>query len=292
MSTSTTGATPHPARRLWQHLETLHGLVYFAPDVTDALKGLGLKGFWMSYFAGRAAPLGAVGPGPVEATFYNFDPRMVRRAVPDAWRFAEPAAVLATRAEAAAGVLRQTIPDVEEQAERIVPLLTSAVRSGRADGRTLFAANQQLPLPDDPVAALWQCATSLREHRGDGHVALLVAHDLPGIDAHQLVVGTGVIDDERLRSVRGWSEEEWALAKERVTVRGLLDDDGRLTDVGVALRSEIEQRTDELSFQPYVDGLTEPGLDLLPSLLRPLSRAVAETGIIPFPNPIGLPEPR
>jgi hypothetical protein len=199
--------------------------------------------------------------------------------------------VLATRAEAAAALLRATIPDVEEQAGRIVPLLSSAVRSGRPDGRALFAANQQLPLPDDPVAALWQCATSLREHRGDGHVALLVAHDLPGIDAHQLVVGAGVIDDERLRSVRGWSEEDWALAKERVTARGLLDDAGRLTDAGAELRSEIERRTDELSFQPYLDGLTEPGLDLLPSLLRPLSRAIAGADIIPFPNPIGFSAP-
>ena len=84
----------HPARRLWQQLEALHGIVYFAPEVTDALKGLGLKGFWMCYFAGRAAPLGAVGPGPVEASFYNFEPAMVRRAIPDAWRFAEPPAVV------------------------------------------------------------------------------------------------------------------------------------------------------------------------------------------------------
>src|SRR4051812_33538970 len=157
--------TTHPARRLWQQLEALHGVVYFAPEFTDALKGLGLKGFWMCYFAGRAAPLGAVGPGPVEASFYNFDPSMVRRAIPDAWRFAEPPAVLAARATAAAELLRSIVPGIDAQADRVVPLLTSAVRSARNDGRVLFAANQQLPLPDDPVAALWQCATSLREHR-------------------------------------------------------------------------------------------------------------------------------
>jgi hypothetical protein len=51
----------HPARRLWATLETIHDVVYFAPGVRDAGVGLGLRGFWMTYFAFRAAPLGAVG---------------------------------------------------------------------------------------------------------------------------------------------------------------------------------------------------------------------------------------
>jgi hypothetical protein len=199
--------------------------------------------------------------------------------------------VLETRATAAAALLRSIIPGVDQQAERVVPLLTSAVRSARNDGRVLFAANQQLPLPDDPVAALWQCATSLREHRGVGHVALLVGADLSGLEAHQLVVGAGVIGDERLRSVRGWGEDTWNEAKERLVARGLLTAEGRLTDAGADLRVDLERRTDELAHQPYVDGLTEPGLDLLPSLLAPLGTAVTGSGIIPFPNPIGLPAP-
>ena len=55
----------HPARRLWATLETIHDVVYFAPGVRDAGVGLGLRGFWMTYFAFRAAPLGAVGAEPV-----------------------------------------------------------------------------------------------------------------------------------------------------------------------------------------------------------------------------------
>jgi hypothetical protein len=54
------------------------------------------------------------------------------------------------------------------------------------------------------------------------------------------------------------------------------------------LRDDIERRTDELAYQPYVDGLTEPGLDLLPGLLAPLAKAIRGAAIIPFPNPIGL----
>jgi hypothetical protein len=105
------------------------------------------------------------------------------------------------------------------------------------------------------------------------------------------VVGAGAITDERLQMARGFDDDSWAAAKARLAARGLLDDAGTLTDAGSALRADIERRTDELSFQPYVDGLTEPGLDLLPSLLSPLSRTVAAAGIIPFPNPIGLSPP-
>ena len=50
----------HPARRLWAALETLHDVTYFADAVRPAGIELGLKGFWMTYFAWRAAPLGPV----------------------------------------------------------------------------------------------------------------------------------------------------------------------------------------------------------------------------------------
>jgi hypothetical protein len=34
------------------------------------------------------------------------------------------------------------------------------------------------------VTVLWQAATVLREHRGDGHVAALVVEGLDGCQAH------------------------------------------------------------------------------------------------------------
>jgi hypothetical protein len=287
-SWSTVRGVTHPARRLWQLIEAINGVTYFAPRCRSAMDELGLKGFWMGYFASRAAPFGAVGPGLVEATFYNFSPSLVRRAIPDAWRFATPAAIIGTRATAAADVLRDAVPGIEADAPRIVPLLTSAVRSGRPDGRPLFAANQALPLPEDPVAALWQCCTSLREHRGDGHVAALVAADISGIESHQLIVGSGYIADEPIRASRGWDEDDWLAAKDRLRARGLIDDTGALTTAGQSERERIEAITDELAMQPYRDGLTEAGLDLLPSLLRPMARAIRDADILVFPNPMGL----
>jgi hypothetical protein len=58
-----------PARRLWQVAEPYHALTYFAPEAHRAYEDAGLRGFWRGYFAGRAAPLGAVGAGVVTATF-------------------------------------------------------------------------------------------------------------------------------------------------------------------------------------------------------------------------------
>jgi hypothetical protein len=87
----------HPARRLWATLETIHDVVYFAPGVRDAGVGLGLRGFWMTYFAFRAAPLGAVGAEPVIACFAGFESGMVAKALPDAWSRTIPEACLDAR---------------------------------------------------------------------------------------------------------------------------------------------------------------------------------------------------
>jgi len=51
----------------------------------------------MCYFAGRAAPMGAVGAGVVAATFYNFNPDLVARFIPRAWDLAGPAAIVEAR---------------------------------------------------------------------------------------------------------------------------------------------------------------------------------------------------
>src|SRR5690349_20131840 len=100
------------------------------------------------------------------------------------------------------------------------------------------------------------------------------------------MVGAGLIGDDRLREARGGSEVAGRAANERLVGRGLLTPDGELTDAGTDLRVDLERGTDELAHQPYVDGLTEPGLDLLLGLLAPPGNAVLGAGIIPFPNPV------
>jgi hypothetical protein len=38
------------ARGLWQVVEPIHAIVYFAPEPAEASAALGLKGWWMGYF--------------------------------------------------------------------------------------------------------------------------------------------------------------------------------------------------------------------------------------------------
>ena len=90
------------ARRFWELIEPIHAITYFAPEGAEAMVRLGLKGFWMGYFAGRASPMGPVGAGMVEATFANFAPVLVRRAIPEAWNRTTPGDVVVARREAAA----------------------------------------------------------------------------------------------------------------------------------------------------------------------------------------------
>ncbi|HET9556285.1 MAG TPA: hypothetical protein VFS70_04040, partial [Actinomycetota bacterium] len=105
------------ARRMWQALETLHMTVYFSPEPRDAYRRAGLRGGWMGYFASRAAAMGPVPAEVVMATFYNFHPRMVHRAIPDAWGFAPPDRVLAARHEGADAALRRLLGPWVEGAE-------------------------------------------------------------------------------------------------------------------------------------------------------------------------------
>jgi hypothetical protein len=56
------GPIPTLARRLWEAIEPIHAVVYFAPEPAETARRIGLRGFWMGYFAGRAAPMGPVLP--------------------------------------------------------------------------------------------------------------------------------------------------------------------------------------------------------------------------------------
>jgi len=275
---------------MWRTLEPVHALTYFAPASTDALKATGLRGYWMCYFAARSAPMGAATSPVVEATFYNFAPRLVRRAIPDAWSFATPDAVLAARWDGVAAALAPHADAASSDALATArQLLTRAVEHAGVDGRTLAAANASLPLPDDPRAALWQLLTTLREHRGDGHVAALVCEELSGLQAHVTMVGAGSITREVLQGARGFTDEEWDAAARSLVERGVLAEDGTLTTAGVALRRDVESTTDRAAAAPWA-ALGDGGCEQLATVLTPVAASIARSGVIPAINPIGLPQ--
>jgi hypothetical protein len=284
---------PRIARSVWHQLEAINAVAYFTDECRDAASDLGFKGFWMGYFACRASPMGAVPAGVVEATFFNFHPRRVRRAIPDAWAIADPAEVVIARSSEAAAALRRLLPsgDAERLADTVNPALRVAIDTADNAGRPLFAANRDVSVPDDPVAALWQAATTLREHRGDGHVALLTSVGLDGCEAHVLFAAGEGIDPELFQQSRGWSGDDWAAACEKLSARGLIASDESLTACGRQLRAQIENDTDTLAMAPY-SAVGEPAIDRLLDALSPAASQVAASGDLIFPNPMGLPDPR
>jgi hypothetical protein len=242
----------------------------------------------MGYFGARAAPMGTVGPATVSATFFNFHPSMVRRSVPDAWSLADCSTILEARAAGAATALRRISPSVDQLAEEVLPELQRVVGQADGSGRALFNANRDLARSEDPVEALWQACTCLREHRGDGHVAVLTASGLSGCEALVLFAASEGIPAELFHESRGWSPEEWEDSRAALEARGLLHD-ADLSPAGSELRLGIERRTDELAVGPLVELGRERTAALI-DRLRPLSTLIVGGGMIPFPNPIGLPD--
>ena len=273
------------ARVLWQLYEPIHAVTYFAPEAKAAADATGLRGFWMGYFAMRAAPLGAVGPDVVTAAFYNFPPEMVQRSLPDAWSCADPAAALAARLEGAAAALRSIGVIDDSRISEAADLAWEAAQACDIAGRVLAAANGAQPAPGDPLQRLWQATTTLREHRGDGHVAALVAHGVGPTEAHVLKVAAGEADADYNRKARQIDDDSWCAATETLERRHLVTG-GELTDAGRRLRNEIERATDLAAATPW-RVLGPDRTRRLAGLFRPIATAVMGSGLLPLPNPIG-----
>jgi hypothetical protein len=244
---------PKTVARAHRAVEPLHNHVYFAPEHDERLTAVGLRPGRMCYFAGRAAPMGPVGPGVVAATFYNFSPSLVARHIPRAWTLASPEQVVAARFDATRASLTRLLGDAAGSPEvaELAGLLREACSVLTPEGRPLYAGHADLPWPDEPLLELWHGATLLREHRGDGHLSALLRAGLTGLEAlvTHTVTGRG-FSENGARATRGWSEEDWTATLASLTERGLLAE-GQLTPEGVALRAQLEVETDELSAAPW-----------------------------------------
>jgi hypothetical protein len=271
---------------------SLHSLIYFAPETEHYLTGVGLRGNRMCYFAGRAAPMGAVGPGVVTATFYNFNPTLVARSIPEAWELATPATVIDARYVAVDAALTRLLGE-EVIASADMLTLSALVREAAAactpEGRPLYAGNADLGWPDPPHLVMWHALTLLREHRGDGHIAALACAGLSGIEAlvTHTATGKGFIP-AFARASRGWSQEEWDTAVSGLAARGLLDGDGALTATGQALRAQVEGDTDRMAASPW-HYLGEQRTEDVVRIGKAMTRAALKAGAIPragvFPTP-------
>ncbi len=286
------GELESPARRMWQLFEPYHAITYFAPEPRISFKDAGLRGFWMGYFAGRAAPMGQVGPGAVTGTFYNFAPAMVARSLPDAWTFASVEDVLGARIKGVHEALTRILGDrlLQPEVAEAASLAESAVRATDPCGRPLFAANTDVGVPQEPHLRLWWALTCLREHRGDGHVAALLHAGLDGCEAHVTMSASGAVNRSTLQSNRGWTDEEWSHASDRLRAHGWVNEQEQLTAAGRKARRQVEHDTDRMAAEPWAKLGTER-TQRLAELLVPLSGAIFSAGEIPANNPIGLRSP-
>ena len=264
--------------------DTYHALSYFAREVGEHLTGVGLRGNRMGYFASRSAAMGPVQPAVVAATFYNFNPELVARAIPDAWALADPAAIVEARYAGVDAALRAILTpeqidsvDIAEAAE----IAAIAADAATPEGRPLYAAHAQVARPEFPHMSLWHSFTLLREYRGDGHIAALVTVGLSGIEALVTHTATGAgFTAEAAKNLRGWSDEQWNDAVAGLRDREILDGNGGLTELGSEIRSAAEDLTDDLTFAPWAE-LGSDGLARLVELFRPIRATIVSAGVFP-----------
>ena len=241
----------------------------------------------MGYFAARSAPLGQVPPEVVTAVFYNFAPERVAKALTGAWAVAGPEAALRARHESAVAALRRYGVTDDDSLQTAARLAGTAAKHAGADGRPLFAANRALPWPDEPVLALWHTCTLLREHRGDGHVAVLTAEGVSGRESNVLHAAAGKVPRDYIMRARDYDDVSWQQHERALAERGLLDDAGALTVAGAKLKEHIESSTDRLALSA-LDALDDDDVEALFQALTPITRLVIAGGDIPATTPMGL----
>lgn len=268
------------ARKMWGTLEPFHAMVYFAPEAIDEYTRVGLQRRGSHYLASRSAPMGPAGPELVYATFFGFAESAVRRYVPACWENTTPEAVVQARFRVADRALRRLLGDEIGSSDMVAAsdVGLEAAAACPTEGRPLFAAHASVAPPDAPHLRLWHAITLLREFRGDGHNAALVARDIGPVVA-QAWYSTSSKTASRTfyEKSRGHTREDWAAADGELVERGYVDSEGQLTELGISEREAIEHDTDVASMAPW-RAIGEERCDWLRATVRPWSRAIVAAG--------------
>jgi hypothetical protein len=258
---------------MFELVEPIGALPYATEDPNETMFALGFTDFWDTYFAGRAAPLGRDVPAEVvDALFFNFAPGEVARHIPKVWATTTPDAAIAARRKGCANALRRILGNRVDSTDfaRATELLLHAATSAPIAGRPMYAALRALAIPDDVVERCFHAASLLREHRGDGHIAALVVDGIGGLEAHALHALASDTPAEQFGRIHHLPEAQLAAITGGLRARGLIGDDGWLTDEGRAVNQRVEARTDDLAATPY-EALTPTEVAELMALLEPLA---------------------
>jgi len=231
---------PTPARRLRDALEPIATQGWWSRAAGERLMALGVD-FFPGYVWGRAAALGEPTAAVVAATFGVFEPTMIGAAY-DAGSAAVPRDdILAARADGGSASVAAVAAD--DECAAIADPLLAALEGLDGLGRPLFSGLRALAIPSSPAGRLWRAAELVREHRGDGHLAVVVGAGLDAVEANVLTerwLGFGLGE---YSGTRGFGPEALDAAVTRLTERGWMSGD-ELTAEGRDARATIEAATD------------------------------------------------
>jgi hypothetical protein len=278
------------ARRLGSVLEPLVGQVYFSPECHTNYVALGFDpspsaagGVALpdgpAYFTSRGSVMGQVPGEVVAAAFAVFNPAVVVPCVTLGWSRTDAATICRARSDGAVAQLHRLLGTSPTGVERARDLLRTTVEPLRPEGRPLYAGVRSQKQPGDPLAEVWWLGDMLREYRGDCHTASWVA---AGVDATEIGLLTELFWGLPMRSysrTRGWTDEQFDAAHDRLRRRGLVDDVGFTAD-GRAFRERIEIDTDR-QMEPALAALGDHAVELF-DLLEPWGATVrAGHGYLP-----------
>jgi hypothetical protein len=260
------------ARRMFELVEPIGLIPYVADEPNETMFALGFTNYWDTYFAGRAAPLGLATAEVVDALFYNFAPGEVARHIPKVWETTTPEAAIAARLDGCTQALRKILGDRVDSTEfaRATELLLKAAASAPTEGRPMYAALLALPVPEDVVTRMFHAAALLREHRGDGHIVALMSEGVGGLEAHALYALGIDMPAEKFGRIHHLPAAQVAAVVDGMRDRGLIGNDGWLSDEGQTVRHRLESLTDDLAAKPY-EALEPAELDELIALLEPIA---------------------
>jgi hypothetical protein len=275
-------------------LEPVAGQVYFSPEAHAAYAELGFNpspgstrdGVALpdgpAYFASRGSLLGQVSGEVVAAAFGVFNPAVVVPAVTWAWTKVDAATICAARTRGGVAQLERVLGPAPEGVARATELMSRAVEPLRPEGKPLFAGLRGLGLPGSALGDTWRLADTLREYRGDAHIAAWTSAEL---DATEVGLLTELYWRMPLRSyirTRAWSDADLDEAEGRLVERGLLSD-GALTPEGRALRERVEVSTDN-QCQVIIETLGDDFDELL-NILGPWGLTLRDASAYPAQGP-------
>ncbi len=260
------------ARRMFELVEPIGVIPYTADEPNETMFALGFTNYWDTYFAGRAAPLGLATAEVVDALFYNFAPGEVARHIPKVWCVTTPESAIAARQLGCVRALRRILGDrVDSPAfDRATELLIKSAISAPTEGRPMYAALRAIPIPEDVVARFFHAAAMLREHRGDGHIAALMIEGVGGLEAHVLLALDMDMPADKFGRIHHLPTAQLGAVINAMRERGLIGDDGWISEKGRAVKQRVESLTDDLAAKPY-EILTPAELDELMATLDPLA---------------------